>query len=679
MVAREFEPVNEKLIGSKAISLRRLVSLGYTIPSFVTIDSDDIVALVIGDKINQKTLQQIAEKVKNKLTVTQYAVRSCALAEDGQHQSLAGQFRTELAVSPDNLSEAIRSVINQALGRSVASRAFSLIIQEFINPQISGVTFTRDPFGGREMVINYYRGRGDAVVGGAVTPKEIRYFWQRPITSEPISGLRNEVLKWQSIELLFAWPQDIEWCFANGTWHILQARPITSLDTLAVSQIKYLDATLPSQGNFYWEKNEITEIAPRPSRLTLSLLEKIYSDSGPVSMVYRKYGVRYQATNMFTLLGGELYCDKQAELNSVMPAYDYFPWRGGVPHFSHITGLLRTAINTFALTRVSPGNQLSHCRAALRDALVSKMVIEKDPAVALRNFLEQYQIIFEINFLASQAMTRLDVALRSSTINSTTLLPQFFNLVKYQRDDLSKISTIDFVGNSLDLADTSRFIHQTTSALLPLDAEVQSWWLALPNWKRQYLTPLVHNACKYTELREQARWLTVKLVSSLRLILKQFSDSKPKLTGSYLNFSIDEYLDDLIEVAPELPLIPTEITSGFLPTRIISESSTMPIKSYGVSIGMAEGKLIDLASVKKYRKTKQKVILYTSVLVPELALEFDYISGIVAKTGGLLSHLAILAREKGVPVVISSQNNYFLGDIVKINGKTGDIEIVSKE
>jgi phosphohistidine swiveling domain-containing protein len=44
-------------------------------------------------------------------------------------------------------------------------------------------------------------------------------------------------------------------------------------------------------------------------------------------------------------------------------------------------------------------------------------------------------------------------------------------------------------------------------------------------------------------------------------------------------------------------------------------------------------------------------ILITGTLKPELVGLFDRVSGIITKQGGLLSHAAIVAREKGVPVL----------------------------
>ena len=73
----------------------------------------------------------------------------------------------------------------------------------------------------------------------------------------------------------------------------------------------------------------------------------------------------------------------------------------------------------------------------------------------------------------------------------------------------------------------------------------------------------------------------------------------------------------------------------------------------------------------------QKLFLYTEILSPSLTKYFDRIDGIVSENGGLLSHLAIVAREKNIPVIIGfslSNSVLKLGDPVQIDGSIGKIK-----
>jgi len=75
--------------------------------------------------------------------------------------------------------------------------------------------------------------------------------------------------------------------------------------------------------------------------------------------------------------------------------------------------------------------------------------------------------------------------------------------------------------------------------------------------------------------------------------------------------------------------------------------------------------------------TKGSNILFVKILSPDLVNYFDKVNGIISEEGGMLSHLAIMAREKGLPVIVNvqlSNTNCKIGDIVEINGSTGQIK-----
>jgi pyruvate,water dikinase len=68
------------------------------------------------------------------------------------------------------------------------------------------------------------------------------------------------------------------------------------------------------------------------------------------------------------------------------------------------------------------------------------------------------------------------------------------------------------------------------------------------------------------------------------------------------------------------------------------------------------------------------------MLSPDLTKYFDRISGIVSNNGGILSHLAIMAREKNIPVVVGysiTNGKFKLGDQIQIDGSSGKINPTS--
>jgi hypothetical protein len=63
-----------------------------------------------------------------------------------------------------------------------------------------------------------------------------------------------------------------------------------------------IDAQVPHDTDFIYEKTEISEIAPRPNSETMALLYLIYAKNGPVDCVYHKYRIDYQDTNFLKLI-----------------------------------------------------------------------------------------------------------------------------------------------------------------------------------------------------------------------------------------------------------------------------------------------------------------------------------------------------------------------------------------
>ena len=69
-------------------------------------------------------------------------------------------------------------------------------------------------------------------------------------------------------------------------------------------------------------------------------------------------------------------------------------------------------------------------------------------------------------------------------------------------------------------------------------------------------------------------------------------------------------------------------------------------------------------------------VLVVRTLDPRLAPVLPKVAGVVSETGSVLSHLAILAREQGVPVVVGMPEacrRFPAGTMVAIDGGTGEV------
>jgi len=380
---------NEKFLGSKTLNLKKCVDWGFNVPKFVAIPayiSDDLYS-------NDVLKKEIAKEAIRILQCKKYAVRSSALIEDGENKSFAGQFTTKLNLSGDELTKGMSEVLAQAndfLKGNLDN--FSMIIQEYIAPDISGVTFTRNPNGNREMVIEYGFCEIERIVSGEIKPEKFSFYWNELKIKLPKQFLINQIVeKFKDIESKNNFPQDIEWCIKSGQFYLIQTRPITTIPSKKYKQIGFLEKQLQENEKNFFEKTEISEIAPRPTAFTFSLLKLIYSPNGPVSEIYKKYGVNFTDTNFLKIIGNELFVDKEKEIQGLLPSYSYQRNKNFAPKFSTYLKIIPTIKNLFFLNKIQTNNYekiFYNLKTKIETANQ-----EQDSQTTLNNFIKDYKLI----------------------------------------------------------------------------------------------------------------------------------------------------------------------------------------------------------------------------------------------------------------------------------------------
>ncbi|MBF6454392.1 PEP/pyruvate-binding domain-containing protein [Nocardia cyriacigeorgica] len=172
-------------------------------------------------------------------------VRSSSVAEDGAERSMAGMFTSVLGVRGwprfrEAVDEVLASAGTPAATDAAGGAAMAVLVQPFLAASWGGVVFTADPVTGRtdRMMITAVRGGPDAVVSGAEdgwTALLTRSGRVRRVVAHDAPGLpgsvRRKVIRMAlRAERMFGGPQDIEWAVdAAGNVRLLQARPITTL------------------------------------------------------------------------------------------------------------------------------------------------------------------------------------------------------------------------------------------------------------------------------------------------------------------------------------------------------------------------------------------------------------------------------------------------------------------
>lgn len=296
--------------GGKGISLSRMARAGLPVPrGFVVLENSfrtflenhegrdfarrvcggtdvhDTAALEVSSRelrefIVARPLPPIVEdaiaEAHGELRAQLVAIRSSAVAEDGEAASFAGQQESYLNVR--HLSEVIlrvkdcwasffspRALFYRAQKGDIADLNIAVVIQEMVQADKSGVMFTLDPVRGsrEQFVVEAVFGLGESIVSGMITPDQ--YTLARAdgaLMSEYISeqteaivhdpendGIRHSRIEhagrvladcdlrnlWAMgvrLESLFGRPQDVEWAIRGEKLYLLQSRPITAVRNL---------------------------------------------------------------------------------------------------------------------------------------------------------------------------------------------------------------------------------------------------------------------------------------------------------------------------------------------------------------------------------------------------------------------------------------------------------------
>ena len=229
----------------KARHLEILKEQGFPVPRFILVSENEEVDLSFSER-------------------DCFAVRSNFSSEDSGEHSFAGQFLTRLNVKREKVKEAVQEVFASYAGsleykekanrgkakyylkeredteqKKAISSGETVLIQEMLFPEKSGVLFTKNPKGIlSEMVVVLGQGLGDKVVEDQENVLTYHYFPGECLYQEGQGtglGLEENELKTlfslgEKIEQLFHKPMDIEFAIEKGKIYILQARAITTLD-----------------------------------------------------------------------------------------------------------------------------------------------------------------------------------------------------------------------------------------------------------------------------------------------------------------------------------------------------------------------------------------------------------------------------------------------------------------
>lgn len=276
------------LIGGKAYNLNRLIKEGFKVPSGICISADNYSAFIeesgakafIAYELGRKPLDQmrweemwdaalrirnyflrsrmpkdirdrILSSVKENLKSCKYAVRSSSNFEDSEINSYAGLHDSFLNVSgEEDIIKCVKLVwaslwsdsaiaYSMELALDTSGSKMSVVIQQMIEGETSGVAFARSPVNQKLSVIEAVPGLNENLVDGRIEPErwdidrdsgEIAKYTSSP---EIDAGSKEPLIKevygiLRDLEKTVGYYPDLEWTYLKGEVYLLQTRPIST-------------------------------------------------------------------------------------------------------------------------------------------------------------------------------------------------------------------------------------------------------------------------------------------------------------------------------------------------------------------------------------------------------------------------------------------------------------------
>ncbi|WP_280265493.1 PEP/pyruvate-binding domain-containing protein [Nocardia wallacei] len=596
-------------------------------------------------------------------------VRSSSVAEDGAEQSMAGLFTSVLGVEDwAAFTEAVGRV--RASGEAVAATsdgttgaAMAVLVQPFLRAAWGGVLFTADPMSGRRdrMVLTAVRGGPSEVVDGSAagwTASLTRRGQVRAVLTAdgpelPVMVRRKVIRLASRAESIFGAPLDIEWAVdESGRAVLLQARPITALHG-------------PGEGPIFGP-GPLAETFPdplRPLEQDLWLTPLAEGLRVALDMTGTVSARRLRTSQVATAVGGIAVADLEL-LGAIPPRHSLLRLLDPRPGARRVAAAVRVGRLAAALPDLArsicervdgdlaevPSPQalgngelldiLQHTRTALRavhgyEALAGMLTRDRRPgptaaAMALAAVAEARAA----GLSDEQAIEEYPVvlALTPPRIGAPGALPQ--QVLESPIPD----------GEFGDLPVAREALRLRARWIQELGARV-----AAELGRRLAVGGLLDEAEAVTALR--------------------FDELHRAVTHRVLPADLAE------RAAPESAPVPTEFR--FADGVPVAVTRTVRSRAHGIGAGGGTGRGV----VHIGHRPPPGSVLVVRHLDPRLAAVVPRLAGLIAETGSPLSHLAILAREHGVPAVVGypeATRRLPDGAEVELDGRTGAVRIVSE-
>ena len=712
--------------GNKAARLGAMLSAGLPVPGGFAISTDAFDANAVLTPEASRILARFAAEFGG----ARMAVRSSGVNEDGADKSYAGVFESILNVSADKLVDAIIEV--RASMATERTRAYGgadetggVVVQRMVDAAYAGVLFTEHPASSGRLMIEMVSGLGEDLVSGLRQPDTYEFgrFTHRLLgKSKPPIELAPLLLLGRKIEALFdCRPQDIEWAWVGGGFHILQARDITTgarttgAPERAVFEIERERLLRLAEGSSADEpvfvQNAITELLPRPTAASLSLMEAIWDENGATDMACRRLGVPFDASSerpYVVTVFGQLFVNQ-------IEAKRRFGAPGPLASF-RLGRAAESIEQAFSGTFLPEYERRMRLYRALDLGRVAEPELFDLFARIRTDFIRQDYVEAQIvNIAADQyfrmaerALTRrgldpsryLGAAGETPVTRALALLPEIRAGRRPIEDffaDFGHRAAIDYELAEPRYAENPGLVAALVDSAVP-KRQGSREPPALPASKALALA--VDRARRFQVLKEESKHALLAEFAVLRRFLVEIG-ARTDLEETVFQLTLDEIValaqpasrKNLAEVAAE------RVARAWQLERVVPHAIELSIavletlgtdgSGYGADHGVAgsaaanddlagtlvagnppiEGRAVILRDGDEVRIEEGDIIVVRH-LHPRWVPHLPRVGAVVTEIGGWLSHAAILAREYGVPTIVGvphAMQAIEHGEIIRLN------------
>jgi len=585
---------------------------------------------------------------------------------------MAGQFDSVIGIDGFvAFVAAVRKVLDSRQRAGAADSPIAVLVQPLIDPEFGGVMFGIDPVTGRtdQRVVSAVRGRPEPLVSGEVDGSryvldekaKVLEFDANDGPELPPTHLRRLVALSNDVARVFGGPQDVEWAIErDGTLRLLQSRPVTT-EIRGVPRgpvygpgpvAETFPEPLTELERDLWVPplreavREAVELTGAATRAEIESSEVVISVEGRVAIDLRLSGEIVPNNGLLHKL------NPVASFRRIKPA-----WR---------VGRLRSALPVLAEDLLDRADADLERVPALDDLTSRQLVAILHRSQTVLRSLHAHEIL--MGMLADSGgrnrLTGASVALRV--------------LAEARQDGLTDREILS--RSPVVLALTPPRIAPAPE--LPSDA--MSVYLGSDGAESD------DNGILREALRLRVRWIQELSGRAAWVLGERLEAAKQLPAAELIRHMTLEHLEAVATkravVNPDSLVAHAHNFGDPLPAMFQLSDTGKVIRvqvgadgvgGTGAGGGVGHGSITHDAT-----NPPDGSVLVTTTLTPGLAPLLTRLHGLVSETGSVLSHLAILAREAGVPIVVGyagATDELPEGVYVRVNGETGHVTIEEKE